>query len=267
MWRLPICGRLEISGSGSYQPLVDRFRRARSDETLAVLEGFHPLKHALRFGASIVEVITHDPEKLSALAGSLAPDLADFPGTDALVVPSQVFRQLSPVPPSTGVMAIAKRPQIGPHAFAHTGAAPLVYLENPRSHGNIGAVVRVAAAAGAAGVITSGDQDPWHPSALVGSAGLHFALPVSWPPSIDFGKPPPWLTGRKLVAVDPEGNPLGKEGIPSAAVLAFGTEREGLSRKLLSAAQSRIAIPMQPGVSSLNLATAVAVVLYAWRLG
>ena len=89
---------------------------------------------------------------MSALAESLAPDLADFPGADALAVPSQVFRQLSPVPPSTGVMAIAQRPQVGPDAFAHTGAAPLVYLENPRSHGNIGAAIRVAAAAGAAGV-------------------------------------------------------------------------------------------------------------------
>ena len=204
---------------------------------------------------------------MSLLAGSLAPDLVDFTGGDVEVVTAQVFRQLSPVPPSTGVMAIAKRPQIGPDAFTQTGAAPLVYLENPRSHGNIGAAIRVAAAAGAAGVITSGNQDPWHPSALVGSAGLHFALPVSWLPTIDFGKPPPWLTGRRLVAVDPEGKPLGKEGIPSAAVLAFGTERDGLSRELLAAAHTRIAIPMQPGISSLNLATAVAVLLYAWRLG
>ena len=53
----------------------------------------------------------------------------------------------------------------------------MVLLENPRSHGNIGAAVRVAAAVGAAGVVTTGDHDPWHPSALVGSAGLHFRRP------------------------------------------------------------------------------------------
>jgi TrmH family RNA methyltransferase len=49
-------------------------------------------------------------------------------------------------------------------------------------------------------------------------------------------------------------------------VLAFGSERSGLSPGLLSAAHRSIRIPMQPGISSLNLATAVAVVLYAWRL-
>ena len=70
-----------------------------------------------------------------------------------------------------------------------------------------------------------------------------------------------------MVAIDPEGEPLGSGGIPDAAALAFGTERDGLSEELLAAAHTRIAIPMEPGVSSLNLATAVAVVLYAWRLG
>ena len=45
--------------------------------------------------------------------------------------------------------------------------------------GNMGACVRVAAAADAAGVLTTGGNDPWHPDALRGAAGLHFALPVA----------------------------------------------------------------------------------------
>ncbi len=48
-------------------------------------------------------------------------------------------------------------------------------------------------------------------------------------------------------------------------VLAFGTERGGLSPALLARADRRVRIPMRPGVSSLNLATAVAVVLYSWE--
>lgn len=252
------------SGPG-YQSLIDRFRRARSDETLAVLEGFHPLKHAHRFGATILESVTRDPEELNRLSLSLAPDLAGVLDSGATPVPDSVFRQLSPVPPATGVISLAQRPYLS--AGACGSAAPLVLLENPRSHGNIGAAVRVAAAAGAAGVVTTGDHDPWHPSALVGSAGLHFAVPVARLPAPDAGVLPGELAGRRLVAVDPEGETLGRGVIPDDAVLAFGTEREGLSRELLAAAYSRIAIPMEPGVSSLNLATAVAVVLYAWRLG
>ena len=160
---------------------------------------------------------------------------------------------------------MAQRPVLPPFPFR--SSAPLVLLENPRSHGNIGAAVRVAAAAGAARVITTGEHDPWHPSALVSSAGLHFAVPVVWLPVLELEKLPPYLAGRRLVAVDPEGELLSRDSIEDGAFLAFGSERNGLSPELLAAAPHRISIPMEPGVSSLNLATAVAVVLYAWRLG
>ena len=230
-----------------------------------MLEGFHPLKHALRFGANILESVTRDPEGLATLTGSLAPDLVGMLGSGAVYVPDSVFRQLSPVPPATGVIGLARRPSFS--LMPYKASAPLVLLENPRSHGNIGAAVRVAAAAGAAGVLTTGEHDPWHPSALVGSAGLHFALPVTRMAAINFGEPPTWLMDRILMAIDPEGEELAIGGIPEGAILAFGTEREGLSGELLASAKHRIAIPMEPGVSSLNLATAVAVVLYAWRLG
>ena len=263
-WTWPSCGRTAISGGAGCQPLIDRFRRARSDETVAVLEGFHPLKHALRFGAAILETVTCDPEGLGSLTRSLAPDLVDILGKGATEVPNSVFRGLSPVPPSTSAISLARRPYYSPQGFDRT--APLVLLETPRSHGNIGAAVRVAAAAGAAGVVTTGEHDPWHPSALVGSAGLHFALPVARLTRLDLASLPAELAKRRLVAVDPEGETLGKEMIPDGAILAFGTERGGLSEELLAAADTRIAIPMEPGVSSLNLATAVAVVLYAWRL-
>ncbi len=50
-------------------------------------------------------------------------------------------------------------------------------------------------------------------------------------------------------------------------MLAFGTERHGISGELLERADARVAIPMREGVSSLNLATSVAVVLFAMRRG
>ena len=48
--------------------LIPRFGRARRDPALAVLEGFHPLKHALRFGANVIEVLTSDAAELERLA-------------------------------------------------------------------------------------------------------------------------------------------------------------------------------------------------------
>ena len=62
------------------------------------------------------------------------------------------------------------------------------------------------------------------------------------------------------------GEELSPERLPPRAVLAFGTERHGLTGGLLERAERRIAIPMRAGVSSLNLATSVAVTLFTWRL-
>ncbi|MGC1853583.1 MAG: TrmH family RNA methyltransferase, partial [Solirubrobacterales bacterium] len=71
---------------------------------------------------------------------------------------------------------------------------------------------------------------------------------------------------RPLIAIDPGGGDLRSAELPSRAILAFGTERYGLSEALLERADARLGIPMRAGVSSLNLATAVAAVLFAQRL-
>jgi TrmH family RNA methyltransferase len=71
---------------------------------------------------------------------------------------------------------------------------------------------------------------------------------------------------RAVIAVDPKGDRFVPRSMPPRAVLAFGTERYGISEELLTQSQHRIAIPMRPGISSLNLATSVAAILFSWRL-
>jgi TrmH family RNA methyltransferase len=239
---------------------VQRYRAARRDRDLAVLEGFHALKHALRFGAEVSEAVASDPEELDRLAAELAPDLAGSLADRVTPVDAEVLARLVPHAPRTGVVAIARRPR-GELAqtLADPRPAPLVLLEDPRTMGNMGACVRVAAAADAAGILTTGDNDPWHPEALRGAAGLHFALPVARVKSLP-------ESDRPLVAIDPEGEPLDRATLSPRAILAFGTERYGLSDALLERADARLAIPMRAGVSSLNLATAVAAVLFSQRL-
>lgn len=254
----------ELSGnfmdeSGQDQ-LISRFQAARRDSEFAVLEGFHALKHAIRFKADLRAVVTNNLGGLELLSEQLAPDVRDAISERARAVPYELFEQLSPGDQETGVISLATRPVITHEmlqSLSHD--APVVLLESPSHLGNIGAVVRVAAASGAAAVITTGSHDPWHPHAIRGSAGLHFAIPVVR--TDDYA-----LTGRPLIAIDPDGEDLDPDSIPSNAVLAFGSERSGLSDGLLKRANARLRIPMEPAVSSLNLATAVAVVLYAWRL-
>jgi RNA methyltransferase, TrmH family len=243
--------------------LIPRFGRARRDPALAVLEGLHPLKHALRFGANVLEVLTPDAAELERLAAALAPDLLPSLSERAREIDPAVFARLAPLSPSTGVMALAERPAVDPGAvLADPRPTPVVLLEDPRDLGNLGACVRVAAAADAAGVLTTGSHDPWHPDALRGAAGLHYALPVARLAQGEQARAP----DRPVLAIDPDGEPLDPAELPGRALLAFGTERQGLSPELVASADARLSIPMRPGVSSLNLATSVAAVLFAWRL-
>lgn len=240
--------------------LIRRFHEARRDTGLVVLQGFHALKHSLRFGARVELVACSSPQDLAQLAGGLAPDLVAEMRRLAVVLPGEAFRRLGPYVPHTGVVSIARRVVTDPLALLQSeDDAPLVLLEDPRHFGNLGAVVRVAAAVEAAGVLTTGRQDPWDPVAVRGSAGLHFALPVARVERLPD-------SSRLLLALDPEGEELRPELVPPRALLAFGTERAGLSEELLERADARLRLPMREGVSSLNLATSVAAVLYSLRL-
>jgi RNA methyltransferase, TrmH family len=245
--------------------LIPHFGRARRDAGLAVLEGFHPLKHALRFGAQIELTVTRERAALERLARRLAPDVATSMLEQVREVPDDIFGRLAPIPPATGVMALARRPHVDvPALLAASAPAPVVLLENPRDLGNMGACVRVAAAADVAGVlVVEGGHDAWHPDALRGAAGLHFALPVA---DIEGGLAGLERTDRPLLALDPDGEELRPHELDPRAILAFGTERDGLSDELLQRADGRVRIPMREGVSSLNLATSVAATLFAWRL-
>ena len=238
--------------------LRERFRGARQDPAQVVLEGLHALKHALRFGAAIELIVTPDRDALLALAAELAPDLVTVLAEGALELPADRFAELAPHPPRTGVLALAHRPGVDAAALLMApGEGPIVLLQQPSDLGNIGAAIRVAAAAGAAGLVTTGRHDPWHPAAVRGAAGLHFALPVG---RID--RLP--STPRPLVALHGAGEPIDGQDLPAGAILAFGSERSGLDAELLARADRIVTIPMRPGISSLNLATAVAVALYAW---
>ncbi len=253
--------------------IVRRFHEARRGEDLVVLQGFHALKHALRFDASVELVACSDTAELARLGEGLAPDLTERMQALAVVLPAEAFKRLGPYVPHTGVVSIARRVVSDPLAMlAAEGPAPIVLLEDPRHFGNLGAVIRVAAAAEAAGVLTTGRQDPWDPVAVRGSAGLHFALPVARLEQLPARLPPvvrgdhDSKTDRPLLALDPEGEELHPEAVPPRALLAFGTERDGLSEQLLERADGRLRLPMREGVSSLNLATSVAAVLYSLRL-
>jgi tRNA G18 (ribose-2'-O)-methylase SpoU len=211
------------------------------------LEGFHCVKHALRFAPDLVRgVRVRDRERAHALAERLAPDVATALAERAVV---------AEVAHHTGVEATGLLPEPDLSVLRRR-TAPLVLLDRPRSPGNAGAVVRVAAAAGASGVAVTGPLDPWHPTVLRGSAGLHYALPV-------LRLAPDGLPAGPYAVLDAGGDP--DAVLAPDAVLVVGTERDGVGAALRARADVVLALPMRPGVSSLNLATATAAALYRRR--
>jgi len=88
---------------GDERALIRRYRAARRDPALAVLEGFHALKHALRFGAEVEEVLAADAGELEELASQLAPDLRGSLAGRATPVSRELLAEL--VPPGTDRLA------------------------------------------------------------------------------------------------------------------------------------------------------------------
>lgn len=242
---------------GNRRTMVAALRSARRDPSRVVLEGAHALKHALRFGAEVELVATPDPEALTALLREVAPDVAREIADRAVHLDRDDWAAAIGHALPSPALSLARRPVVGPgEVVASPGV--VVVLEQPRHLGNLGAVVRAAAAAGAGGVLVLGEADPWHPIAVRGAAGLQFALPVARTDTLP-------STARPLVALDAATGADVVTRLADDAMLLVGTERGGLSPSLRARADTTFAIPMRPGVSSLNLATAVAVALYTGR--
>ncbi|MEV7418525.1 TrmH family RNA methyltransferase [Streptomyces sp. NPDC089919] len=236
---------------------VAGWQAARDEGVL--LDGFHALKHALRFGADVRAGLTDDRTALLRLAEQLAPDVAPALQDVVREVPAQVLHELLLKVHPTGVAALAARPDRAAHLAALAGprTAPVVVLDNPRHLGNVGAVVRLAAGFGATGVVTTGDMDPWHPNVVRAGAGLHYATAVERLALAE-------LPAGPLYALDPEGEDIRALTLPDDALLAFGSERHGISPELRARADHLVSLPMRPLVSSYNLATSVAMTLFHW---
>ena len=223
-------------------PTCGRDYAARVAEPV-VLSGVHAVKHAVRFGARLDRVVSADPGAALRVLAAVAPDVT----VDVERVSVEEVVRLAGAPAE--LVGLARRPDSVP-----AGDGPAILLDNPRHLGNLGAVVRVAAGFGARAVLTTGTVDPWHPTVVRAAAGLHYAVPVRRITELP----------DAVVGFDPAGDDLRTIRLPADAVLAFGSERHGLSDQVRARATRLVAIPIRDRVSSYNLATSVAIALYAW---
>lgn len=137
----------------------------------------------------------------------------------------------------------------------------LVGLQDP---GNVGAIIRTAAASGATGVATiEGTASPFGWKALRGAMGGTFRIPVSTRGSLlDAITTARGANVQLLAAVPRGGTPLPEVDFCGPTAVIFGGEGAGISETVVAAADRTVTIPMRRPVESLNVSTAAAVILY-----
>lgn len=227
------------------------------------LEGFHALKHALRFGAQLHSVHCSDLSELEELASRLAPDVREQLMAMGQSMSQQQLEAIAGRRVHTSVIAVADAPRWTLGDLTPSPAHPLVVLDDPRDAGNVGACVRVAAAVGACGVLVLSGRSPFEVGALRGAAGLQYALPcVHLGDAVDL--PPLGFSWRGLDAAGSVFEPFEHLAAPA---FVFGSERSGLRPAVRASCHGFSSLPMATGVSSLNLATSVAATTYLWRYG
>jgi RNA methyltransferase, TrmH family len=184
-------------------------------------------------------------------------DQLDVAADRTVVLSRGLFRALSQTQTPQGVLAVGRAALFSPvEAIAAARAAgwPLLVLDGVQDPGNVGAIARTAAAAGAPALaVLPGSADPYGAKAVRASAGHVFNLVVARVAWKD-------LEGVRCLGASAGGTPLEQADLASAGALVFGSEAHGLSREV-----ETVSLPMAAGVESLNVAAAAAILLYEVR--
>lgn len=240
---------------------IRRLPRCKGDR--ALLEGPHLVAEALAAGCELESVLATPEFFLGAAARKLLPLLPRPPLEVDPVLLDEVTDSDSP----RGIVAVARLPRGTAGELPVTAGGVYLYVEGLQDPGNLGALARVAEAAGCTAMaLGPGSVHPNHPRALRGSAGSLLRLAVAVQASPDD-------LDARLAAVDPAWVALSAHGgadlfaaeLEGTLVIALGSEGAGLSPALEERAATALTIPLQPPVESLNVTVAAAVVLFELR--
>jgi TrmH family RNA methyltransferase len=242
-----------------------RAAREGKERELMFVEGVRLCEEAAR-SAVAVEDVLYTERVLSEERGARLVEELSRRARRAVEVDEDVFASLSDTKTPQGIVALARRPPTEAAVLERDlkETPLLVVLHGVGNPSNAGAMLRVAEAAGATGAIsTAGSTDLFSPKALRGAMGSSFRLPVWTGASLH--EVMRWCATRSILTVATDVR-AGREHTeidwtePRAVIL--GAEAAGLEETETSQADFQIKIPMRPPVESLNVAVALAVMLY-----
>ncbi|HYR05724.1 MAG TPA: RNA methyltransferase [Gallionella sp.] len=229
--------------------------RQRSKASQTLLDGAHLLASYLDSGKQPQHILLNAAALHDAEIAALLERTADVPVTQ---LDDKIFAELSELKTPTGILALIDLTQptgkIADSRFA-------LLLEDIQDPGNLGSMLRSAAAAGCEAVfLSTGCADAWSPKALRAAMGGHFVLDIHEQQNLpDIAKS---FSGTLLAATLQATHSLYDCDLRGKIAFLIGNEGAGLSAGLLETATKTIAIPMPGKIESLNVAAAAAICLF-----
>lgn len=239
-------------------------RKAREKQSLFVAEGVRSVEELLRSGLEVRGALVA-PQLLTAPRGQALRTSLEDSGVEVAEVSEKDFRSAAETESPQGVIAIGEIPARSLDTLEIGSGCRLLLLDGVQDPGNVGTIVRTAAALGATATIAlPGTVDLWNPKVIRSSMGAQFAhaaLHAELEETLTFLD----RLGIELWAADAGGRALDRgETVPRLAI-ALGNEGSGLSAEVRAKARKTISLPITANIESLNVAVAAGIILYELR--
>ncbi len=240
-------------------------RKAREKSGLFVAEGIRTVEELLASPLRITGALTCDLLDRTPRGAVLAAALHGR-DVDVVRVSEREFLSATDTENPQGVLAIAEQPlHTLASAVVATAGLRILVLDGIQDPGNVGTLLRTAAALGAAVTVAlPGTADIWNAKVVRSAVGMQFRHPTVLCTAEELGT---FLRAHGIVlwGADASGTSVDDVTAPAALALAVGNEGAGLTPSVRSACASLVALPMAPGAESLNVAVAAGIALFALR--
>jgi RNA methyltransferase, TrmH family len=240
-------------------------RKARERQQLFAVEGVRAVEELLRSPLALRGVLAA-PQLADAPRGSALLAALRSHGADVAEVSPLEFASAAETDSPQGVLAIAEVPAHDLDRLPLSARARVVVLDAVQDPGNVGTIVRTAAALGAAAVLAlPGTVDLWNAKVVRSSMGAGFHIPIlscGWDSLAEFMRRESFV----LWGADAGGTPLHELRPPDRLAMLVGNEGSGLSAEGRSRVEGLVALPIASTVESLNVAVATGILLYQLRI-
>jgi TrmH family RNA methyltransferase len=241
-------------------------RKARERRTLFVAEGARTVGELLQSTFAVRGLLATAAFSETGRGRALL-DAASLRGVPLTEVSDEELLSAADTEHPQGVLAVAEMPDHSLDSLAPVlgQRARVLILDAVQDPGNVGTLLRTGAALGVAAIVAlTGTADLWNAKAVRAAAGAHFHVPALHCAADELV---PFLRAHDLPlwGSAAAGTPLDQLTAPDRLAIAFGNEGAGLSAPVREAAACLVALPMAPGIESLNVAVAAGIILYALR--